>query len=302
MTNDIPSAAAQSAQALYDWWLGVLPRLFAGMPARQVAGAGAAPATSAAAGADADGAKPAAPFPVAQIVQALAGAQQTLAPLYQAYAQALAANIMQPPVLGVLPLSGDAQVRQFAEILGNFGKALSLPLALPGGALNTWNNFVRQDGAVLGSLVSGAERTFGAVADALGLAPSRDLREAWQTMESAALAKQQAQAEYLGVIARIWSKGVDGLRTQLTDMAGRGQSIESVSALIRLWAKVVDAAAHDAMQSEDGLQASAKMIRAATRYRQAAHKVVAIMSEAMNVPTRAEVDAAYREIQELKRE
>ena len=44
------------------------------------------------------------------------------------------------------------------------------------------------------------------------------------------------------------------------------------------------------------------MIRAGTRYREASHRLVAIASEAINVPTRVEVDEAYRHIQELKRE
>ncbi|MBL8471468.1 MAG: hypothetical protein KF778_12295 [Rhodocyclaceae bacterium] len=299
MTNDIPSAAAQSAQSLYGWWLGAIPRLFAGFTPANPLAAFMPPASAAP---DVAEQKPASPFPVGQMVQALASAQQTLAPIYQAYAQALAGNMPQLPGLGALPMGAEAQAQQFSEVLGKFGQMFSAPLALPDGAVNSWNNFLKHDSDVLGSLMSGAERTFGAVADALGLAPSRDLREAWQTMEAAALAKQQAQAEYLGVMARIWAKGLDGLRAHLTEMGGRGESVESVSALIRLWAKVADAAAHDAMQSEDGLQASAKMIRASTRYRQAAHRVVGIMSEAMNVPTRAEVDAAYREIQELKRE
>ena len=47
---------------------------------------------------------------------------------------------------------------------------------------------------------------------------------------------------------------------------------------------------------------SARLVRAASRARQQKQRVVAIASEWLNIPTRAEVDDAYREIQELKRE
>jgi hypothetical protein len=56
------------------------------------------------------------------------------------------------------------------------------------------------------------------------------------------------------------------------------------------------------MQSRGALEAAARLVRTATRSRQQQHRVIAIASQALNMPTRAEVDDAYREIQELKRE
>ena len=299
MTTDNRSAAEESAASLYGWWIDAIPTLFAGLsPATPAAAAdtgraGKSPAAD-------EQASP--PFPIEQIVQSLQRTQETLAPLYQAYAQALGSPFASSAWMGALPVGGASPTRQFVDMLSSFGQAMAVPLKIPGGAFDAWSNLLSRDGQALGSLMTGAERTFGALADALGLAPSRELRDAWRTMESAALAKQQAQVEYLGVVARIWAKGVEGLMARLSEMGARGESVDTVQDLIRLWARITDAAAHDAMQSEEGLQASAKMIRAATRYRQAAHRVVAISSEAMNVPTRAEVDEAYREIQGLKRE
>lgn len=301
MTNDNSSAAAQSAASLYGWWFDAIPGFFAGLspsPPPQEA----PPEIAKSEEPEAVDEESPPPFPVDQMVQALERTQQTLAPLYQAYAQALAANFAPQSILGALPVTGEAQIRQFVDVLARFGQALTAGLTLPGGTGVIWSDLLMKDREALGSLMTGAERTFGAVADALGLAPSRELREAWRIMEAAALTKQQAKAEYVGVIARIWVKGVEGLLARLSEMAERGESVESVSALIRLWAKAADEAAHASMQSDEGLQASAKMIRAATRYRQATHRVVAISSQAMNIPTRAEVDDAYREIQELKRE
>ena len=305
MTKDNPSATEQSA-SLYDWWLNAIPGLFAGLAPRPETRQGAEAPGRAAAAAQAEAAATAedstTPYPVDQIIRSLQHTQEMLAPLYRSYAQALGAPMSPAWWLAGLPSTGESPTRQFIDMLGSFGQAMAVPLKLPGGGFDAWSNLLARDGEVLGSLMTGAERTFGALADALGLAPSRELRDAWRTMEDAALAKQQAQLEYLAVIARVWAKGIEGLLGRLTEMGTRGESVDSVQELIRLWARITDSAAHDAMQSDEGLQASAKMIRAATRYRRAAHRVVAISSEAMNIPTRAEVDEAYREIQELKRE
>ncbi len=59
---------------------------------------------------------------------------------------------------------------------------------------------------------------------------------------------------------------------------------------------------HGAMQGPDALAASADLVRTRARTRQQKQRIVAIASEALNIPTRAEVDDAYREIQELKRQ
>ena len=86
------------------------------------------------------------------------------------------------------------------------------------------------------------------------------------------------------------------------DRPARGERVESLLELVRHWAKAIDRAMHEAMQSERGLQATARVVRAATEHRQQLQTAVGLVSEALHIPTRAELDEAYREIQELKRE
>jgi polyhydroxyalkanoate synthesis regulator phasin len=50
------------------------------------------------------------------------------------------------------------------------------------------------------------------------------------------------------------------------------------------------------------MKASTDCVRAALRYRQQQHRLVAVVSGLLNVPTRAELDDAYLEIQQLKRQ
>ena len=56
------------------------------------------------------------------------------------------------------------------------------------------------------------------------------------------------------------------------------------------------------MQDGPGLAATAKVFRASTLHRQHLQKAIGLASEALHVPTRTDMDEAFREIQELKRE
>jgi class III poly(R)-hydroxyalkanoic acid synthase PhaE subunit len=146
------------------------------------------------------------------------------------------------------------------------------------------------------------ERAFGGLVDAFGLAPLRDLQEAQRDLSLAAVAHRQAQVEYLEVAAGALSQGAEALTTRLVEMGQRGESVDSLLGLVRLWAQTTDGAMHRAMQTPRALEASAKLVRASARSRQQQQRVVAILSQALHMPTRAELDDAFREIQELKRE
>jgi class III poly(R)-hydroxyalkanoic acid synthase PhaE subunit len=154
----------------------------------------------------------------------------------------------------------------------------------------------------LGPVSANLERAYGGLADAFGLAPARELREAAGAMATASLARRQAQAEYLALVGGALAAGAERLTERLGEMAQRGESVDSLLGLLRLWARATDEAMHQAMQDPKALEASAKLVRATTNARQQQQRVVAIVSHAINVPTRSEVDDAYREIQELKRE
>ena len=85
-------------------------------------------------------------------------------------------------------------------------------------------------------------------------------------------------------------------------MGARGERVESLLDFIRLWAKAVDAPLHEIMQGAHGLDVTAKVIRASSQHREQLQKTIAIASEALHIPTRKDMDDAFREIQELKRE
>ena len=190
--------------------------------------------------------------------------------------------------------SATAQHKQLLEAGGQMLAQLAGQGAAPGsiGSMLT----------TLSGPLEGLDRTFSALADAFGLGPSKALREAWQELLAADEARRKAQLGYFAVMGGAAIKVMEGVAKQLGEMAARGEQVDSLLGWVRLWAGVADTRVHQAMQSEAGLKASVEYMRAALRYGQQRNRVVEIVSGLMNVPTRSEVDDAYREIQQLKRE
>ena len=279
MNDNAFDASAQGSDPLYGWWFDAVPNFLKGL----VPATGADTATSALNGA-------AAPVPIAQVEQALGLAQRLMRPLYDTLFQALVLN--EPgEAFDWIEQSLQDRMGDLTDRLTTMNQALSGQPA-PFDAL----------AESMKPLSLNLERAFGGLADAFGLASSRELHQALTGMAAAAVAHRQAQAEYLGLVASALAKANDALVSQLADMGQRGESVDSVKALVRLWARAADESMHAAMRSPNALEASARLVRTATRSRAQQHRVVAIASRALNIPTRAEVDDAYREIQELKRE
>ncbi len=290
---DDVAAAKQSIAGLYQPWFDLMPAFFG-------VSAPTAPSRNGAAQNGGDGAGAA--FPVDLMMDALQRTEHVLGPLFHQFAQALSAGSAKPSRGDPADAPVDGYASPLMALFAPFEQAMSVwPLSAVDHSAG-WSEALTRRGHGAAPAMTGAERTFGAVADALGLAPSREILDAQRTLASAALERQQARTEYLTIVGKILSAGARNLRARLTELAGRGDTVDSVSALIRQWAKATDEAAHVALQSDEGLSASVKMIRAGMRYREASHRLVAIASEAINVPTRVEVDEAYRHIQELKRE
>jgi hypothetical protein len=289
--------------SLYKAWFERLPQMFRAMMPAGASDMFAMP------GNGQPSATPPPPFPAGPIAQAVQMTSAMLGQLYQAYLPMLAQGGLSTDAIQTLARGASETYQRLQQALGwtneGFPDAGSFPSLH--GATQSWQ-------ALLGPLAGahssegrkllqlGVERTFGGLSEAFGLGPMRELDEAMREMASANIERQRAQLEYLALWVEAWNEGTQALLRELTAKATRGERVDSMLALLRLWAKSVDGAAHRMMQSKRGLSATAKAIRATTVQREHVQKVVHIASEAMHLPTRAEVDEAYREIQELKRE
>ena len=180
------------------------------------------------------------------------------------------------------------------------GATLVLPLQAMGQAWLDWMG--RFAGATPAQFTTAFERTYGALSDALGLGPARQLHLAWQEMLAAGVAQQEARTNYAMLVQRAFARGVQRLAARLAEKADAGERVDSVVALLRLWAISTEEVVHETLQSEAGLAATAALTRSAIAYRKRMQQVIALLADQFGVATRRDLDEAYREIQALKRE
>lgn len=297
---------SEDAASLYRQWWSMLPSFFAAMQPAAAMAATAAPA-AATPPPPADGA--AAPDWLAFMRQAPQLSGDAFTRLFDAWAPLLGQS-GAPLADGLRRLadSTDENLKWLqdawsaANPLGAGGSLQGLP-ALPGWATPL---LFAAGGAVpsdrMNPLQIGADRTFGALADAIGARPLREVQEAWQVLLRSEIERRAAQAAYFGLVGKAWSAGTRQLLDRLEQMRRNGEQVSSMVGLLKLWAGEADAALHERMQSPEGLAATAQLVRASTDQRAELQRVVGLLSQALNMPTRAEVDDSYREIQELKRE
>jgi hypothetical protein len=177
------------------------------------------------------------------------------------------------------------------------------PLAAWQALGQTWSGIANQlTGAGTAQFETAFDRTYGALSDALGLAPARKLGAAWREVVATSLAQQEARNRYALLVQGAFAQGFEQLTRALADKAAAGERVDSVLALIQLWTVNSEQAMHETMQSEAGLAATAALIRTDLAYRKKMQQVAAILAEQFQLATRREVDEAYREIQALKRE
>ena len=273
-----------SVQSVYDFWLGLIPQFFAQMGAAPAGTASAAEANRALA------------FPVDQVARAAAMTQEALSAIAQAYTPFL-------QMAGAPGLLG--QWNAASSLVPAMGAVGALMPAAP--SAHTLPQAFRELGmqwldATPRALGASFDRTFGALSDALGFGPVRKLQEAWKDLVAASFAQNEARGNYLLLVQRAFATGLERLLHRLAEMADNGERVESVLALMRMWAVQTEEAVHEVLQSEEGLVATANVTRAGLAYRRKIQHVALILADSLDMATRSDLDEAFREIQELKRE
>jgi hypothetical protein len=281
------TTGATGMPAMLNPWAAMLPYM-TGKPAANETAGGAAPAA------------PATMFnPWAAAMPYLSGAQKGMARAAPGDGAGGASAAMFAPWLAAMAPS--------AQAAGQAGGAQASALtssALPFQAMQqAWLDMsMRLVGASPQTMLEGFDRTFGALGDALGLGPVRKLQTAYQDLINAGLAQHESRAAYAILVQRAFAAGLDGLLVRLAAMADSGERVESVLALLKMWAVSTEHAVHAVLQSEEGLAATAALARAGVTYRRKLQHIAAIVADALDMATRRELDEAFREIQDLKRE
>ena len=144
--------------------------------------------------------------------------------------------------------------------------------------------------------------TFGQLLQAPGIGYTRELDEKIRRAFAAWIDHQQASYEYQVVLADTWVKAYEQLMREIVDMTQNGQQFDSLRDFINHWSQTADHVFKDIFRSDAYVEAQSKLVNALMVYRVKQRDVNEKMLEAMDMPTRSEVDEANRRIYELRKE
>ena len=306
----------QGSRATYDYWLGLISQLL---------GQFGSPSSTGAAPASFDGL----PFPVDQVAKAASITQQSLQSMLQVLVPALQTGM--PNLLAQwgkqlatfsFTKPGDtadanaqsvftpwlAFMPNLAAVMPAMSSAMpTIDTVMPQAPLQAINKAwvdmaSRLTGTSPAQIDTAFDRTHGAFSDGVGLGPTRKLNAAWRDVMSASIAQQDARTHYASVLQSAYPQGFQRLLSALATKGDAGERIDSVLALIKMWAINIEQAVHETLQSERGLAATGALIRADLTYRKKMQQVAAVFAEQFDMTSRRDLDDAFREIQALKRE
>jgi hypothetical protein len=306
-------------QAVYDFWLGLIPQFFGlfggALPTGDKAKAGPVPGTvdmsawlgpwGAAMPLFPDTSKAGAGGTAASAAQSMFGPWAAMfAPYSPGHAKTAQSESLQSGATAMFaPWMAGSPFFPGAPAGADGAVAANAALQPLQAAQQAWLDFAARMGAVTPeNYLTGIDRTFGGLFDALGFGPMRKLQAGWQDLAAAALAQNESRATYAVLVQGAFAAGLERLMTRLAQMADGGERVDSVLALLRLWAVSTEQAVHEVLQSEQGLAATAALARASVTHRRKLQHVAGIVADSLDMATRRELDEAFREILDLKRE
>lgn len=128
-----------------------------------------------------------------------------------------------------------------------------------------------------------------------------------QQMQQQALAAAireylETQGRYQALIQRANTEGLERLQSQLSQLAERGQQLDSLKALYDQWIDASEAAYAEIALSDEFRVAYGEMVNAQMRVRHLQQQQLEAFCRELGMPTRSEVTALGKQLHELRRE
>ena len=184
------------------------------------------------------------------------------------------------------------------------------------GYLNPWTNAMQASQPLTGPAMMGDRNsliemtnlywdafqdTFGQLLQAPGLGSSRELDEKLRLGFAAWLDMQTASYEYQVVVANAWVESFKSLMEELVNQAEKGEQL-SLRDFLNKWSGLADDIFKTTFASDAYVAAQSKLVNAMMSYRKRQRAVSEVVLQALDLPTRSEVDEAHRRIYELRKE
>jgi class III poly(R)-hydroxyalkanoic acid synthase PhaE subunit len=210
-------------------------------------------------------------------------------------------------------LSGDfaaAATRDVPELWKLFGAQMK-DLTTP------WFESLREARGNIGEAMSGDRRAFvktfnvfmdtfegtaGKFASAPALGFTREFQEKLAKAFEAWMDVRRAEVDFATESANIGFKALESLLRELVQKGERGEKITNLRQLFDLWVSTADKTFFQAASTEGFAEIQGRLVNAAMRQRIREREATEVFLRNMHVPTRKEIDDAYRHMYDLRRE
>lgn len=113
---------------------------------------------------------------------------------------------------------------------------------------------------------------------------------------------QKAQKTYHDALTEGLAKSVERTIEHLAKLAEKGEKVTSARDLTRTWFSIADRTLMEKFNTPEFLAIQDNLTNALMAHKSAQREAMEIIYNAMEIPTRSEIDEAYRDIHSLKRE
>ncbi len=111
-----------------------------------------------------------------------------------------------------------------------------------------------------------------------------------------------ANTEYSAMVAELWDAAFKKFGEELTVLTEKGGKIENVRDLVAFWTHCAEEVFLEAFGGQRYTLVQGKLLNANMQYRISQRRIMEKCFEALDMPTRREVDEVHRRIYELKKE
>lgn len=113
---------------------------------------------------------------------------------------------------------------------------------------------------------------------------------------------RKATAKYRAVVSEALRDAVERTMDRLAKLSAEGESVGSIRDLNRLWLETADEAFTDVYSSQKYAEVMRELSSSGMKYKIEQRKVVEMILKAFDIPTRSELDDAYRTLYQLRKD
>ena len=146
------------------------------------------------------------------------------------------------------------------------------------------------------------ERTFGRLIESPSLGHTRELNEDLLKGFAAWMEYRQASFEYQVQLGETWTRAFEEFIRNLVSQTEKGETVQSLRQLLFQWIDVIDQMFAKHFRSDEYIRLQGHLLNTGMAYRLREREIVEAFLKTSHLPSRSELDEAYRRIYDLRKE